>query len=59
MLVGAAEVARGAVVGLAVGAPVNLEVDVLARYCERLLGAVQHPKTDDAMLVALKGAGYL
>jgi len=45
--------------GLAVGAPVNLEVDVLARYCERLLGAVQHPKTDDAMLVALKGAGYL
>jgi riboflavin synthase alpha subunit len=45
--------------GLDVGAPVNLEVDVLARYCERLLGALHHPKSDESMLVALKGAGYL
>jgi riboflavin synthase len=51
--------ARTGLGGLDVGAPVNLEVDVLARYCERLLGALHHPKSDESMLVALKGAGYL
>jgi riboflavin synthase len=46
---------------LAVGAPVNVEVDVLARYCARLL-AFAGPGSgsgDEAWMTRLRNAGYL
>ncbi len=45
---------------LAVGAPVNLEVDVLARYCARLLSfGGPAGKDDAAWLERLRTAGYM
>lgn len=44
--------------GLAAGAPVNLEVDLLARYVARLL-ETGSASSDDAFLERLKRAGYV
>jgi riboflavin synthase len=44
--------------GIAVGAKVNLEVDVVARYVARLLDAARgEPTPDEALLAKLRSAG--
>lgn len=47
--------------GLAVGAPVNLEVDVLARYVARLLeaGRSSSPDAEEHLLERLRASGYV
>ena len=44
---------------LGVGSPVNLEVDLLARYVARLLEASAGGSTDDSLLAKLKSSGYV